>query len=909
VRQQLRYAIRGYLLTTAAIAAAVLVNFAIDPLTGGRAPFLPFYPAIAIVAFVFGWQYGALALLLTLPSVTWFWMAPRGYLAVTEPENLAALGFFTALSIGLIWASQRHRRLEARDADARRRLEAAERRFRVAQDASDVAFTLLRAVRDGSGRIVDFEWTYANAAAGRVLNRPPEDLVGRRLLDRLPGNAGDSQLFDRYVRVVETGESHDLELRYSADGIDGWFRNLAAKLEDGVAIWFMDVTAQKRLEASLREETERLQLAVDGAAMGTWFTDLRTGRCVWNDQHFRLGGLPVVPEPRVDDWLALVHPDDRRAVLDEFARLRRDGGEWCPEYRIVRADDGRTRWVATFGRVLPDPDGAPTRFVGVFFDVTERRLAEEELRRRTAELQTILDIAPIGIGITRDANGDDIRLNAYLAGQLRIPPGENASASRPDAERLPYRFLRYGEPFPPDELPMQKAARTGREQRDVPLDVQLSDGTLLHLRVSAAPLRDDAGRVRGVVATHVDVTEFLQVQRKLEAEIAERLRAEAGLREADRRKDVFLATLAHELRNPLAPARYALRLLRPDVPAETAAEARGIIERQLAQMARLIDDLLDISRITRGVLELRQEPLDLREVIQSAIETARPAIETARHRLNVVPMPEPLPVRGDATRLAQAIGNLLNNAAKYTDAGGRIEVQAAVQDGSIEVAVRDDGIGIPRAMLPRLFEMFSQVEGHASRAQGGLGIGLALSRSLVAMHGGTLEAHSDGPGQGSTFTLRLPRLESGTAADPPPTDNVVPLFRGRRRVLIADDNVDAARSLAQVLELAGFVTHVAHDGHAALEMADVLHPDVLLLDIGMPKLNGYDTARMVRGQAWSRDAVLVAITGWGQLEDRARAREAGFDLHLTKPVDPDELVRVLHETAPGASGASVRDAS
>jgi PAS domain S-box-containing protein len=906
VREQVRYAVRGYVLTAVAIAAAVLVNFVIEPLTGGHAPFLPFFPAIAVVAFVFGWQYGALALLLTVLSVTWFWIAPE-HRGADEPEILAALGFFVVLSTGLIWASQRHRRLQARNADAVRQLEAAERRFRVAQDASDVAFTLLRAVRDDAGRIVDFEWTYANPAAGRVLKHPPEDLVGRRLLERLPGNANDGDLFARYVRVVETGESHDIELRYSADGIDGWFRNLATRLEDGVAIWFMDVTAQKRLEASLRDETERLQLAVDGAAMGTWFTDLRTGRCVWNERHFRLGGLPVVPEPRVEHWLNLVHPDDRRAVLDDFERLRREGGEWRPEYRIVRADDGQTRWVATFGRVLPDADGAPTRFVGVFFDVTERRLAEEELRRRTSELQTILDLAPIGIGITRDPQGNDIRLNAHLAGQLGISAGENASATRPDAEHLPYRFLRYGEPFPPDELPMQRAARTGRELRDVPVDVQLADGTLLNMRVSAAPLRDDAGRVRGVVATHVDVTEFLQIQRKLEAEIAERLRAEAGLKEADRRKDVFLATLAHELRNPLAPARYALRLLRPDVPAETAAEARRIIERQLAQMARLIDDLLDISRITRGVLELRLEPLDLRDVIESAIETARPAIDAARHRLTVAPMPEPLPVRGDATRLAQAIGNLLNNAAKYTDAGGRIEVEAAARDGTIEVAVRDDGIGIPRAMLPRVFEMFSQVEGHATRAQGGLGIGLALSRSLVAMHGGALEAHSEGPGQGSTFTLRLPRQEPEATTAPAPTDKVVPLFRGRRRVVIADDNVDAARSLAQVLELAGYVTHVAHDGLAAIEMADVLHPEVLLLDIGMPKLNGYDTARLIRRQPWSRQSVLVAITGWGQVEDRARAREAGFDLHLTKPVDPDELVRVLQQTPP--AGAGVRDAS
>jgi CheY-like chemotaxis protein/nitrogen-specific signal transduction histidine kinase len=404
--------------------------------------------------------------------------------------------------------------------------------------------------------------------------------------------------------------------------------------------------------------------------------------------------------------------------------------------------------------------------------------------------------------------------------------------------------------------------------------------------------------VAGVLVTSTETTARVLAERQLREAIDDAHRAERALAEADRMKDVFLATLAHELRNPLAPARYALRLLRPDVPVETAAEARRIIERQLAQMARLIDDLLDINRITRGIVDLRLEPIDARAVVTAAVETARPALDAARHRLTVTLPDAPLPVHGDATRLAQAIGNLLNNAAKYTDPGGRIEVVGAERDGWVEITVTDDGIGIPRQMLPRVFEMFAQVDGHAPRSQGGLGIGLALSRSLVCMHGGTLEAASDGPGCGSRFTMRLPRRDAAAPTSAPATENVVPLFRGRRRVVIADDNVDAARSLAEVLELAGYVTHVAHDGLAAVELSEVLHPDVLLLDIGMPKLSGYDAARLLRRHPWCRDSTLIAITGWGQHDDRERSREAGFDLHLTKPVDPDELLRILAATGP-----------
>jgi CheY-like chemotaxis protein len=378
-------------------------------------------------------------------------------------------------------------------------------------------------------------------------------------------------------------------------------------------------------------------------------------------------------------------------------------------------------------------------------------------------------------------------------------------------------------------------------------------------------------------------------------DFTEKKLAEEALKEADRRKDEFLATLAHELRNPLAPIRNAVELMRRGSGDGAVTEmARSVMERQVGQMVRLVDDLLDISRITRGKLHLRKERVELAAVVTRAVEASRPLIDAQAHNLTVTLPQEPVHLEADPIRLAQVLSNLLTNAAKYTEKGGHIWLTAERHGAWVVLSVRDTGIGIAAGDLPRLFEMFSQVAPALERSQGGLGIGLALVRVLVELHGGGVEARSAGPGRGSEFTVRLPVVAAQAQRRPEPSADGEKSCAGLNcRILVADDLRDSADSLALVLRLAGHEVQTAHDGLEAVQAAAAFRPEVALLDIGMPKMNGYEAARHIRQQPWGKRTVLIAVTGWGQEEDKRRATEAGFDHHLTKPVEPAALEKLL----------------
>ena len=399
---------------------------------------------------------------------------------------------------------------------------------------------------------------------------------------------------------------------------------------------------------------------------------------------------------------------------------------------------------------------------------------------------------------------------------------------------------------------------------------------------------------------------------ELEQRVADRTAAlettATALQEADRRKDEFLAMLAHELRNPLAPIRTAVQLLRlKELGASQRERARDIIDRQVEQLVRLIDDLLDVSRITRGMITLNREPVLIGAVIARAIETARPAIDARRHQLTVELPDELLTIDGDKTRLVQIIGNILQNAAKFTEPGGRIVLEISRDGGQAIISVKDTGIGIPSDVMPRVFELFTRAHAKSMSGEGGLGIGLALVRRLTEMHDGTVTAHSDGSGHGATFIVRLPLL--GTVATPVSEQSTerqaIPLLEARR-ILIADDNHDAAESLATLLELRGHEVKMAHDGAEALAVANRFKPDVVLLDLGMPKMDGYETARQIRRRPWGKRATLIALTGWGQRQDRQRTAKAGFDAHLVKPVTDRDL---FHALAASTTAESKVDAS
>jgi PAS domain S-box-containing protein len=448
-------------------------------------------------------------------------------------------------------------------------------------------------------------------------------------------------------------------------------------------------------------------------------------------------------------------------------------------------------------------------------------------------------------------------------------------------------------PGHPDELPnlMDRLKRGERVEHFETVRVR-KDGQRLEVSLSISPIKDDGGVIIGASAIARDITE--------------RRRLYQQLQEADRRKDEFLATLAHELRNPLAPIRNALQILRLAGDNKAAVEqVRTIMERQLQQMVRLIDDLMDVSRITRSKLQLRKERVDVVTVLRNAVETSRPLIETAGHNFTLALPSEPIHLEGDEARLAQVFSNLLNNAAKYTERGGRIwlTVESASEEvhrrREVIIRVKDTGVGIPADQLKQIFEMFSQVDHSLERAQGGLGIGLTLVKWLTEMHGGTVEAHSEGQGKGSEFIVRLPIVNV------PPAQRETCSAEGESkaparpcRVLIVEDSDDAATSMRTILRMMGHDVRIAQDGIQAVDEAGAYLPDVVLLDIGLPKMSGFEVALRIRRQPWGKNMKLVALTGWGQEEDKRRSKDVGFDLHVIKPLEPASLEELLRKLCP-----------
>jgi PAS domain S-box-containing protein len=444
--------------------------------------------------------------------------------------------------------------------------------------------------------------------------------------------------------------------------------------------------------------------------------------------------------------------------------------------------------------------------------------------------------------------------------------------------------------LPPDRLPEEEqiiaSLKSGKRIEHYETERVRKNGQLVEVSLTISPIKDDFGNVVGASKIVRDITERKRTENDLQ-------RLAADLSEADRRKNEFLATLAHELRNPLAPMSNMLEVAkRAGTDSEVIKRAHETIERQLGQMVRLVDDLLDLNRITHDRLELRRSEVELSTVIQQAVEASRPLIDAVSHKLIVDLPDEPIYLNADRARLAQVFGNLLNNSSKYTRPHGTITLSAKRMGDEVVVTVKDTGAGIPKDKLSRIFDMFMQVDGTAERSQGGLGIGLTLVKRLAEMHGGSIEARSAGEGQGSEFIVRLPVIsKSSTVSHPGPAIASEP--PPQRRIVIVDDNRDSAESLAMLLEITGNKTYMAHDGEEAVEAIEKQRPEVVLLDIGLPKLDGHEVCRHVRQQTWGKDIVMIALTGWGQEDDRRKSEEAGFNGHLVKPVDYDKLLDLL----------------
>jgi len=801
------------------------------------------------------------------------------------------------------------------------------RRAEEARSASADRLSLALAAAD----LGDWSW---DAASDRVTLSdrateafgivPGADITSAAMRD-LVHPADRERVMRELKRVVADRDQYDITYQVNrSEGQQVWLGVLGradydAASDQVVGMYgvIQDITDRKVLEESLRSSEERLRLALDAGGMGVWDWNVRTGEIKWSDSMEPLHGLaPGTFEGTLEHFQQLIHPDDREAVNAAIAQALETGGEFCVEFRNVWQNGG-IHWIASSGKVFPGDDGQPLRMIGIGLDVTRRKRAEETARfladasAALAELEdfdsTLQKVSSLAVPSFADwATVDVVEADGSLrrVSVTHIDPAKVQLAHEvhrrfppePGAPQGAWNILSTGQseivPEITDELLVQSIKdeeRLGiirqlglRSYIGVPLTVRGKTLAVITFILAESGHRYDR--------TDLAVAEDLASRTAIAVENSQLY---LELRQADQRKDEFLATLAHELRNPLAPISNGMQVLRMSGGSgEMADEARSMMERQLRQMVRLVDDLLDVSRITRNNLELRKERVSLAAVIDSAVETSRPLVEQAGHTLSITLPPAPVYLDADPTRLAQVFSNLLNNAAKYTEPGGRITLTGKQSGDDVVVEVQDNGMGIPGDALPRIFEMFSQVDRNMERAQGGLGIGLSLVQRLVELHCGTIEARSDGPGLGSQFVVRLPTASATQSAATSPSD-LKPLEMARRRILVVDDNYDSANSLSVMLELMGNETHSAHDGLAAIEAAEAFRPNLILLDIGLPKLNGYDACRRIREQPWSQGMVIVALTGWGQDEDRRLSNEAGFDEHLVKPADIAEIMRLL----------------
>ncbi|MEO8203798.1 MAG: PAS domain-containing protein [Betaproteobacteria bacterium] len=892
---------------------AVLLRWALDPWLGARLPFVTMFASVAASVWLGGARPAILAAVLGYVAGEFFFDESRA--AVNLDAGSLTSAAIYALSCGLIIAlGEAARRAHAH-------VEAPRQELQSIFDAAPVAILVAhdRQCRSITGN--HFAYNLLGLSGGNISRTAPQ---GERMRYRILRNGVELPVESLPLQraTAEDCALSDQELEFVFEGrASVHVTGSAVPLHDeegrvrGAIAVYTDITERKRAEQLLRLLTDNIPALIayvdrdfryrlNNRVFGEWFGPDRTD----------VTGRRVAEVLGEKGW-EKVRPYLEKALAGERVSF---------EIEIITRD--RLRWVSAAYVPHIGPTGAVEGLALFANDLTERHAAEQALHRSENAQRLLLALHDATRGLSDPARImlETVNHVGRHFGVIRCAYGEVDAAQE---NLLVMRGYTVGVPSVAGKHPLDsfgvgfiaelKAGRT------VVIDDIASDWRTAGHRAQATyagmelrslicvPLVKD-GRFAGLLVMGDRAPrQWSEENARLLEQIAERTwlalenaRAEAALREADRRKDEFLATLAHELRNPLAPIRTAVEIVQRLAPDDARLRAPlDIVDRQVRHMTRLVDDLLDVARITRGKIHLRRQAIDLSGVLREALDSARGVIAQAGHTLEVQLAPEPIQVNADATRLTQIVYNLLSNASKFTPRGGHLHL-ASRREGSLAViSVRDDGRGIEAEHLPQLFEMFSQLSPALERTEQGLGIGLALVRGLVEQHGGNVEARSAGPGQGSEFIVRLPLsvaaapvIAAGEAASEKDDGP-------RRQVLIVDDNRDAADSLAAILDIMGHATEVAYDGRSALARVEARHFDAVLLDIGMPGLNGYEVAQRIRKLPQGGSLLLVALTGWGQEEDRRLAADAGFDRHLTKPVDVAVVAALLRGTDSTAGDA------
>ena len=904
----------AYVVAVGVVAIATVVRLLLSPILEDGSPFATYVLAVIFVAWFGGLRPALVAAVLGFFLATFLFIFP--YNSVINSNAIGRFSMYFMICLTVAGFAEMARIAQSRSNQAE-------------QYAKRQADTLRITFASFGDAVISTDMTetitFINVVAQQLTGWPGDSAIGKKLevvysvVNEVTRNPIESPA-KQVLEIGRTVNQQDRMILVSRDGTETPVESTTAPIRgdqgevNGIVLVFRDITKfRQALDARLR-----LAAIVESSDDAIISHDLNGTIVSWNGGAERLYGYRA--DEMIGESLARLEPPES---IDEIPVLlkRLRSGDRIDHYETVRVcKDGSRVDVSLTISPVRNSDDVIVGAAKIARNISQYKRIQDATRflaDSSAELATLVDyestlrkVASLAVPdfadwVTFDLLDSD--------GTLR-----RVAVSHRDPSQV-QNALELNQRFPPDpeakhgvwNIIKKGKSELVSEVTDEHLESSIKSPEFLEI-VRGRGLRSYIGVPLSVRGKMMGVLSFFHAKsgRRYDEHdllVADQLAYRSAiaienamlyqnLKEADRRKDEFLAILAHELRNPLAPMRNAIEILRVEQRDDPNLEyARDVIDRQVQHMTRLIDDLLDVSRISRNRLELRRETVTLQSVIDSAIEASRPIIEECEHELRVVMPDEQIYVDADQTRLAQVFLNLLNNAAKYTECGGQIELQAAKQGSHVQVTVTDNGIGIPPDKLPGLFQMFSQVTDTLSRSQGGLGIGLSLVKRLVEMHGGSVEASSQGPNTGSRFTVSLPVVDAPKSVAP----TLHPLPERKKteklRILAVDDNYDAAATVSMFLRFAGHEVEIAHDGEMALQEAIRLQPDVIILDIGLPKMNGYEVARAIREQEWSRSTTLIAMTGWGQEDDRHKAVEAGFDHHLVKPADPQALLAILAE--------------